>query len=118
MRITPAALAILLALPGCGHKPAATAADGNSTVIAIAPDEEPSQPSGAPAGITAIDAATGDGQAMPADSVGPSAFDLAQRAERAREAEARAAPARAPDPVRLDAPTDVLGDDEAVTAGG
>ena len=65
MRMPFPALILLLALAGCGAKPAAVAgADENSTSIAITPDEEPA-PSGAPAGITAIDAATGDGQAMP-----------------------------------------------------
>ena len=109
------ALILLLALAGCGSKPAptATSADGNATSIAIAPDEEPA-PSGEAAGITAIDAATGDGRAMPADSAAPSAYDLAQRAERAKDREAaREARAAVVEP----AVPGVAASDEPVAAG-
>ena len=111
----PFSAAILLLVPaGCGQQPVPAATEAVSiTPVADAGEDQP-QPRGAGA-ITAIDAASGDAQAMPADSMAPSPYDLALRAKRARDADARAEPA---EPARLDAPTDLTGGDEAVTVGG
>lgn len=111
------ALIILLALAGCGGEPtpAATVPDAASTGSVTA-EEEPAQPADA-GGITAIDAASGDAQAMPADSAAPSVYDLAQRAERAKDAEAqRESPAAAPTPAEPAQPVNLPGSDVSVTA--
>ncbi len=82
-----AALSCPLLLGGCGGAPE-KAAGAQATVpveAGVAPD-----PIGDD-GITAIDAALGDGRAMPADSSAPSAYDLAARAA----AHAAAVPAAA-----------------------
>ena len=122
MRMRFAAIILFLAPVGCGSgaKPAAALKE---SAIAIAPDS-PSEGSAASSdrdGITAIDAASGDGRAMPTDSFAPSAYDLARRADRGKEAEASRdalpesdAPAA---PAQLGAPADLLGTDESVTAG-
>lgn len=119
MRMPVSAAILLLALAGCGAKPppAATAPDAASAPSVATAEEEPAQPAGA-GGITAIDAATGDALAMPADSAAPSAYDLAQRAERSRDAEAKreVAAETLAEPARLGAPANLLGSDESVTA--
>lgn len=118
MRTSLSAAIPLFVLAACGAKPtpATTAPDATVSPVAAAA-EEPLLANGSDR-ITAIDAADGDGRAMPADSFAPSAYDLAQRAERAEDVaaqrDARAQPAA---PVRLGAPADLVGADESVTAG-
>ena len=111
---------LLFALLGCGEKPAPVAVPeaGSTSAAAVASEEDPS-PSPDADGITAIDAASGEARAMPADSFAPSAYDLAQRAEAVEAKEAqRAAHVQTPaaaDDARLSAPTDLLSGDESVT---
>lgn len=120
MRILPPAAIILLALSGCGQPPAAPATDVAADLpVAAAGEEEAGQTRQGE--ITAIDAATGEERAMPADSTAPTPYDVARRAaaeEAAGEArDARAAAADPADPARQSNPADLLSTDESVTAG-
>jgi len=113
---SPAILLLPLLLSACGggHDSApqqtAVATQASAPILPL--------PASGEAGVTGIDASTGDARAMPADWNGPSAYDLAQRkaADRARtSAKAPAEPRHAAIETRG---VDLLGSDETLTTGG
>ena len=128
MRIasTPALLAVILALTGCGRADPDPASRSPAQVEerAGAPADQDEPSSGTKDDVTAIDAALGRARAMPADHAGPTAFDLAAAA-RSEVTKSEPRPKVATGPrsaaARLDgdgASIDLIGADDSVTIGG